>query len=78
MLQQGQVSFKILCKLALLFSLMAGLEKPSHKNHHEKRSRYAGPAEIFFLLFGTLVMPFWSGTKLLIRSSLGEGEKQRK
>ena len=50
MLQQGQVSFKILCKLALLFSLMAGLEKRSHKNHHEKRSRYTGATEFFFIV----------------------------
>ena len=41
MLQQGQVSFKILCKLALLFSLMAGLEKRSHKNHHEEQMGFS-------------------------------------
>ena len=70
MLQQGQVSFKILCKLALLFSLMAGLEKPSHKNHHEKRSRYAGATESFFIV-ERLVMPCWTKIILLSKSNFG-------
>ena len=78
MLQQGQVSFKILCKLALLFSLMAGLEKPSHKNHHEKRSRYAGPAEIFFFIVWDISHAFLEWNETSNQVKLGEGEKQRK